>query len=111
MKTPFALLAKSAAAIEDPARAEKDRKDAEALRNRHILLALTRALQGGAVGAVGGGIAAGGSPEGLSGGQGALLGLLGGGAVGAVGGAAEGGLKRVLGMDPLLPTLATARRP
>jgi hypothetical protein len=101
----------AATEISDPVRDEKDKKDAAALRNRHILLALKRALQGGAAGAVVGGIGAAGEPGGLSGGHGALLGLLGGGAAGLAGGAAEGGLKRSIGLDPLLQTIATARRP
>lgn len=109
------------AATEAPANPEtdeKDRKDKAALRNRHILLALKRALQGGTIGAIGGGMAAAdptagisGADPGLSGGQGALIGLLAGGLLGAGAGAAEGGLKRSVGMDPLLNTIATARRP
>ena len=97
---------------------EKDRKDKAALRNRHILLALKRALQGGTAGAVFGGMAAAdpaagirGEDPGLNSGQGALIGLLAGGLLGADAGAAEGGLKRAVGMDPLLNTIATARRP
>jgi hypothetical protein len=104
-------LSKVAAPVEQPVEDEKSRKDADALRNRHILLVLKRALQGGAAGAVIGGMGAGSNSEGLSGGQGALLGLLGGGALGAAEGAAEGGVKRLIGLDPLLQTIATARRP
>jgi hypothetical protein len=98
----------------DPRLEEKDRKDAAALRNRHILLALKRALQGAAIGGVAGGLGAAdpiGASDGLSASQGALLGLLAGGLAGGGIGAAEGGLKRSVGMDPLLNTIATARRP
>lgn len=117
--TPFALLEKRAATEEPavpaadskPEISEKDDKDAKALRNRHILLVLKRALQGGAIGTVAGGVGAAGEQGGLTGGQGALAGLLGGGAAGALEGAAEGGVKRTLGLDPLLQTIATARRP
>jgi hypothetical protein len=52
-----------------------------------------------------------GASDGLSASQGALLGLLAGGLAGGGIGAAEGGLKRSVGMDPLLNTIATARRP
>jgi len=109
---------KAAAAAEDaqtdPRLEEKDRKDAAALRNRHILLALKRALQGAAVGGIAGGMGAAdpiGASDGLSASQGAILGLLAGGLAGGGIGAAEGGLKRSVGMDPLLNTIATARRP
>jgi hypothetical protein len=98
----------------DPQLEEKDRKDAAALRNRHILLALKRALQGAAIGGVAGGMGAAdpiGASDGLNASQGALLGLLAGGLAGGGIGAAEGGLKRSVGMDPLLNTIATARRP
>jgi hypothetical protein len=111
------VITKSAAtedAKTDPRLEEKDRKDAEALRNRHILLALKRALQGAAIGGVAGGMGAAdpiGASDGLNASQGALLGLLGGGLIGGGVGAAEGGVRRSFGLDPLLETVATARRP
>lgn len=85
---------------------ERD-KSREALNKRHLLLAIQRAVQGGAAGTVLGGIGAA-EPEGLTPGQGALLGLLGGAVAGGTYGAAEGGVKRTFGIDPILKTVATA---
>lgn len=104
--TPFAKLgemnkeATSAASDETAIRRLRDEK---ALRNRHIALALKRALQGAAVGTIVGGIGSGDQ-------NGALLGLLGGGLTGAGIGTAEGGIKRSLGLDPMLETTLMAQR-
>lgn len=108
--TPFAVLEKhaSTALAEDEERVrDKDRKT---LRNRHILLALRRAMQGATGGAVLGGLGAVGEEGGMSGGQGALLGLVAGGLAGGAVGAGEGALKRSVGVDPLLQTIITANR-
>lgn len=84
----------------------RKKKDSSALRNRHIALALKRALQGGAVGAFANVMGNIGSGEENSAGKGAILGALLGGGVGAL----EGATKRSLGLDPMLDTTLVAHR-
>jgi outer membrane lipoprotein SlyB len=111
--TPFAKLGytnKAASSIETDERALRRERDEKALRNRHIALALKRAIQGGLVGTAVGGIGAAKEEGGMDGNEGALLGLIGGSLAGAGLGAAEGGIKRSLGLDPTLQTYLTAQR-
>ena len=82
--TPFAQLGevrKSAASVDNSDIRRK--RDETALRNRHIALALKRAIQGGFLGTAVGGIQAGVKDGGFDGNEGALLGLLSGGVAGA----------------------------
>lgn len=114
--TPFALLEKSAAVFNEATLqdhlARRKERDESALRNRHIALTLKRALLGAALGGGLGGL----TGAGESGGDlaktksKALIGLLAGGALGAGVGAAEGGIRRSLGLDPLLETQLVAHR-
>lgn len=85
-------------------------RDEKALRNRHIALSLKRGMSGGMLGAILGGLGAAGNEGGMTGGQGALAGGAGGALAGAGLGAAEGGVKRLLGLDPILDTTLIAQR-
>ena len=104
------LPVKQASSVEIDERTIRRERDEKALRNRHIALALKRAIQGGLLGAGIGGIGAAKEEGGMDGNEGALLGLLSGGLAGAGLGAAEGGIKRSLGLDPTLQTFLTAQR-
>lgn len=84
-------------------------RDEKALRNRHIALALKRGGQGGLLGAILGGLKATNSDN-MTWQGGALTGGLGGALVGGGIGAAEGGIKRTLGLDPILDTTLIAQR-
>lgn len=95
-------------------------KDRKAVKRRHMLLALKRALQGALVGGIAGNIYGAGQanqrtgvdnpPDSSTIGRSTALGALSGAALGGVTGGIEGGLKRAIGVDPLLQTVATARR-
>lgn len=92
-------------------RDSEHKKDSDAIRRRHIMLALKHALQMGTAGGLVGAVAAGSHEGGMNGGQGAIAGLLAGALAGGTYGAAKGGVRRYLGMDPLLDTTAIARAP